>query len=877
MDENTPHGGSSYRKRFAFALIIVAIVSILAAGCNRAFYRTQADAQVDSLVGCAGERVDAPMKDFTIDPAPESRMYDPGNPDCPPMPPDDPVSHQLMKCVYGMKGAKQWECYGHTPYVQNPCWERYIARNEEGAVVIDRLGAMQLALVNSREYQTELENLYLAALDVTFQRYRFDAQFLASNDTFFDSQGPLFAGRPISRLNTDTDFTVNKLFATGGELVVGFANSLVWQFAGPDEYQGTSLIDFNFVQPLLRSGGRAVVLERLTDAERALLANIRQMERFQCGFYTQIVGGQSAGTGPTRGAITIGSLSPGNNGGVGGIMALLRQKVLISNQVQNVVALRDSLEQLKAFFDADEIDFFQVEQARLRLYNAQIQLLSLQNEYQNQLDNYKLTLGLPPSLEVQVEDPLLNRFDLIDPKLTMVMDQVNELVSRIRDPGQDDSLENLLPMIPSLIEECQQQVVTVRGDLNHLDEVLPHRVENLERLSRQPEFQGGAVDPAIVSPKLFVARAEESHVKYTALNEKLNLTFLQLGAYANLLEELPARSDERDALRGKLKEDVGLLSAQLLELSLLQAVTRLETITLKPIDLESSVAYNIAKVNRLDWKNARAALVDEWRQIEVVANELENDLDIVFSGDLGTRNTNPWQFRGTNGRLRVGLEFDAPVPRLAERNAYRETLISYQQTRRAYYAFEDRVDRVLRQNIRDLRLAQINFEQRRAAVYVAARQVDLKQLDLLRKPAELGATTARDVVDALNDLLTEQNAFLNVWVDYEIQLMNLAFNLGVMELDQNGMWVEDNFGEVLELAAKEVSDMSQLPPEPFYPDTTFLPEMIPAPESTTPNEPAPRPVDPVGPIPAPKGTNEASKKGSALLPEEIPLPRNPEA
>ena len=53
---------------------------------------------------------------------------------------------------------------------------------------------------------------------------------------------------------------MRKLFATGGELVVGVANSLVWQFAGPDDYSGTTLLDFSLVQPLLaggRSGGGA--------------------------------------------------------------------------------------------------------------------------------------------------------------------------------------------------------------------------------------------------------------------------------------------------------------------------------------------------------------------------------------------------------------------------------------------------------------------------------------------------------------------------------------------------------------------------------------------------------------------------------------------
>ena len=69
----------------------------------------------------------------------------------------------------------------------------------------------------------------------------------------------------------------------------------MWQFAGPDDYTSQSILNFNLVQPLLRAGGRARVLERLTISERALLANVRQMEHYQRGFYVNVVTGRDAG------------------------------------------------------------------------------------------------------------------------------------------------------------------------------------------------------------------------------------------------------------------------------------------------------------------------------------------------------------------------------------------------------------------------------------------------------------------------------------------------------------------------------------------------------------------------------------------------------
>ena len=133
------------------------------------------------------------------------------------------------------------------------------------------------------------------------------------------------------------------------------------------------------------------------------------------------------------------------------------------------------------------------------------------------------------------------------------------------------------------------------------------------------------------------------------------------------------------------------LSGELLELSLLQARARLDAITFETVDLTPEQGYCIASRHRRDWMNARAELVDSWRLITFNADDLQSDLDFVFSGDIGNVGDNPFGIRGNNGRLRVGLEFDAPLTRLAERNIYRQSLIEYQQARRDYYQFRDGV------------------------------------------------------------------------------------------------------------------------------------------------------------------------------------------
>lgn len=776
------------------AMLVAALVLAAVAGCSRKHYRRQADREVYGVVESAADDPRWPLCDYTIQPDPRSRMYDPNDPDFPPMPPDDPASHRLMQCVDGKRGSCAWRKYGATGEVENPAWRDFLVYDDRGAVVLNRDSAMELALLNSREYQQALENLYLTALDVTFQRFRFDVQFFGRTSTVFTADGRVRAGGASSSLlQTDTSAEAHRLLATGGELVTGVANSLVWQFSGPDTNSTLTILDFSLVQPLLRAGGRAVVLEALTESERALLANIRQMEHYRRGFYTQIIAGRNPGPLPNAGPLLV-ALTTGGVGTTGGLYGILEEQVRIRNQRSNVAALRESMNRLQAFFEAGLLDnSYQVDLARQQLLNAQSSLLADVAAYESRLDGYKITLGLPPDLTVAARDPLLGRFDLIDPATTRTQEDVSSLLERLRDPERDVPPDTR-SRLTAIRQACYGLLATVRRDQELLREALPARRDNLRRLAAPRRLQQEQIEN-VGDIESLDRRVIGLHHDFAHLDEQIISTLVELEIILQRAEEAGTPLVQ---IRAEITEQVSALSGLLLRLSLIQARARLDTATLVPVDLESERAFEIARDHRLDWMNVRAALVDRWRQIEIEANRLKSDLDLTFSGDLGTVGDNPVKFRGANGRLRVGVAFDAPLTRLAERNDYRAALIAYQRARRDYYAYEDRVDQDLRGLLRAIQLGQLNFEVRRAAVFVAITRVDVARLNLERTPAaapgattlKLGANAARDLVDALSDLLNQQNTFLGVWVDYEADRMNLDFGLGTMQLDARGTWVD---------------------------------------------------------------------------------------
>jgi hypothetical protein len=346
------------------------------------------------------------------------------------------------------------------------------------------------------------------------------------------------------------------------------------------------------------------------------------------------------------------------------------------------------------------------------------------------------------------------------------------------------------PQAAELAAEAAPLVAKINTDLEQTRAALPDRLQLLEQLSKLPEVVESQLDPIIFSTKrpqeLLGQLAREADNLQSRLAEVLEQSAITIEPGPSVALEQPPSE----------KETLTQLSAILLELSLLQARARLHAISLRPINVSPQIAFHVALSRRPDWMNAKASLVDTWRLIRFNANALRSNMSISLLGDLGTTRDNPLNFGSANGRLSAGLTFDLPLTRLIERNQYRESLIVYQQARRSVMQFRDEIQRGLRARLRQIQLDQVNLELRRTAVDVAITQTDVARLKLIepQKPVQEGKaistspTVARDLVDALQNLNDTQQSLIQVWGDYEIQRRLLDFDLGTMQLDQQGMW-----------------------------------------------------------------------------------------
>jgi hypothetical protein len=452
---------------------------LLCTSCSRAYYRKQADCNALDLISQKANDPHWKIEDYHVLPAEESRLYDPYDPDCEPMPCDDPTAHSYMKCVDGKKGWQDWYKNGVTEEVENPQWLELLPMNERGQVVLTAAEAVRQGFLHSPAYQREMEEVYLTALDVSFERFRFDTQFFAGYSADYTADGRLRNGNgessstfALSTFPATRGVRAQRLFTNGSDLVVGFANSLMWQVSGPNDYQGNTLIDFAFAQPLLRNAGKARVMERLTRAERTLLYNVRALERYRQSYYVQILTGRDPGQGPSRSGGVFGgaglegfsgvggggfgrvttttAVNASGSGGAGagaqqagGYLGLLQVQQEMRNQEDNILRLRDNANQLETSLQellltrapAETVlrQRLQVAQSKQALINAQSRLLNSRNGFESLVDTFKGVLGLPPDLCVHVADDLIDDFQLIEPVTNTQQRQVQRIIDAVGD------------------------------------------------------------------------------------------------------------------------------------------------------------------------------------------------------------------------------------------------------------------------------------------------------------------------------------------------------------------------------------------------------------------------------------------------------------
>jgi len=210
-----------------------------------------------------------------------------------------------------------------------------------------------------------------------------------------------------------------------------------------------------------------------------------------------------------------------------------------------------------------------------------------------------------------------------------------------------------------------------------------------------------------------------------------------------------------------------------------------------PYELEEPLAIRVALEHRLDLRVVLGRVYDAQRGVAVAADQLRADVTLLGGGFAGERRSlstvalEDADLRPDEGVYSALLTVDLPLERTAERNAYRLSLIGFEQAIRDLHELEDEIKLTVRNRLSELLEARETLQIQALAVVVAKRRVDSTTLFL-----EAGRAEIRDLLEAQEALVSAQNTLTAALISYRVGELALQRDLGVLAVNERGLWQE---------------------------------------------------------------------------------------
>ena len=279
---------------------------------------------------------------------------------------------------------------------------------ERGARVISLKEALNIAVHDSRIYQTQKEQLYLQALSLTLARHQYTPIFSGgvSADYQVTTEQAIAAGidpqtgQPTAVLSDNLveqrqvtaqgNAGVNWLLKTGGRLSAAFTTDFLHYLTGSPQTITSSQLGANLVQPLWRGAGYKVATENLTEAERNLLYALRNFSQFRRDFSVQVATAY---------------------------YQVLQNRDAVRNAYLGYQSFKKTAERTRALAQegrTKQSDLARLEQQELANQSAWIGAI---RNYKLSLDQLKIQLGLSTDLNIILDDNELADLKILDPDL----------------------------------------------------------------------------------------------------------------------------------------------------------------------------------------------------------------------------------------------------------------------------------------------------------------------------------------------------------------------------------------------------------------------------------------------------------------------------
>ena len=247
-----------------------------------------------------------------------------------------------------------------------------LARRRGPLRKMDLAAALTMGQRNSRNFQSQKEAVYVAALDYTTQQYIFQPRLGLTGDVVRAVDGAGGADK-LRTLASSGNFSISQRLMSGA--IVALDIGITGLKYLNNEFGTTlqSALDVTVEQPLWGGSNRLVVTNDLIQAQRNVVYELRSFARFEKQFAVDVA---------TR------------------YYNVLQQLDVVRNEWENYRNLSDGVKRAEALAEAGRLPLFQVDQARQDQLRANDRYLRAMETYEQQLDSFRLFLGLPTDAPV---------------------------------------------------------------------------------------------------------------------------------------------------------------------------------------------------------------------------------------------------------------------------------------------------------------------------------------------------------------------------------------------------------------------------------------------------------------------------------------------
>lgn len=385
--------------------------------------------------------------------------------------------------------------------------------------IVALVQAVAIATARNRDYQSQKEQLYLSALDLTLARHRFARQWFGTIDGAYNRNAADEA------LSSDSQAGFSQLLADGAAISTAIAIDWARFLTGDPRTSLGSVLTSSIRQPLLRGAGRKVAQENLTQSERNVLYQIRSFNRYRKTFVVSIV------TDYYR------------------VLQRSDEVVNAKNSYQRKTDLKNR--QLMEY-EIGRTPRFQVDQTEQSELNDRDNYIRAQQSYQQTLDQFKIRLSLPTSAEIEL-DPnelkALSQIGVQQPDYTLHDAVETALLNRLDLATSSDRIDDSFRKVTVAIDGLEADLDFV-ASLN-VSSTAPTQVDRLQ-------FHEGNYGLGLEADLPFDRKSERNAYRQTLITlqqrqrdydeQKAQVELDIRGAYRRLRQEADSYSTQKISL-----------------------------------------------------------------------------------------------------------------------------------------------------------------------------------------------------------------------------------------------------------------------------------------------------------------------------------------